>query len=494
MTDAVAATPPSVGEAAPLPPAASEGHRTVAVRPMGPTAPAGDSTGGVPNPSEAPAPGGPAGPAGGSAAAPSLWRQRAFVVLWLARIVSVAGGMASTIAIQWWVLSSTGSAQWMATVNAVITLVMALVGVPAGVLVDRWHRGRFFLALEVGRGVVMSVLAALLFTGQATLPAVLALLAVDAAGLALFMPLSSALWPELVPPHQLAAANGLVATGESMGRILGPAIGGLLASRHPGWATLADAVSYALSAVAILAAGALAWKAPRRRGQPAKEAREGSFAAQFREGWAAVFGRPDLRPFFLLVSVLNLVFSAAFVLIPVVVREVLHGGPQALGWLHAAFAVGAVTGGLLAGSGRVPRRSRSWVLLVIVQAALGVVLGTSRWLAASVVAGWAFGLVNTLVNVAVTTILQEDVVADLRGRVFGLLFTVAMILQPLGQMAGGVLADRVPLPVIFTATALLTVVVMGVAWWRSPALRVLLDRRRAVSGPANRAPAGEVGA
>ncbi|ADU51557.1 major facilitator superfamily MFS_1 [Thermaerobacter marianensis DSM 12885] len=541
MTDTAMGSPASREVAAPVPPAAP-GSGPAASTAAGSAGSADAVANGF-----APGPGGRAagdpipGAAGMPAPVPSLWRHRPFAVLWLARVVSVAGGMASMIAIQWWVLDTTGSAQWMATVNAVATLVMALVGIPAGVLVDRWHRGRFFLVLEAGRGAVMAALAALLFSGHATFPVVLVLLAVDAAGLALFMPLSSAIWPELVPPQQLAAANGLVATGESTGRILGPAIGGLLASRHPGWAILANAVSYACSAAAVVAAGALGWKAPRGRvpdpgdrtategaagvGDPAGRrspsreqdgtavpggpgdsagdgstageripatARGGSFVAQFREGWAAVFGRPDLGPFFLLVSVLNLVFSASFVLIPVVVREVLRGGPEALGWLQAAFAVGAVTGGLLAGSGRVPRRSRSWVLLVLFQAGLAVIVGASRWLATSILAGWAFGLINTLVNVAVTTMLQEAVAPALRGRVFGLLFTVAMILQPLGQMTGGMLADRVPVPSIFTATALSTVMVMAVAWWRAPAMRALLDRPHRDAGRRPPAPAGEV--
>lgn len=443
-----------------------------------------------PNPSTQPAPAGPV-------PAPSLWRQRPFVVLWLARVVSVAGGMASMMAIQWWVLESTGSAQWMASTNALFTLVMAAVGLPAGVLVDRWHRGRFFLVLEVGRGLVMAALAALLFSGRATIPAVLGLLALDAAGLALFMPLSSAIWPELVPAPQLAAANGLVATGESIGRIAGPAVGGVLAGRHPGWAALVDAVSYAVSAVAVVAAGALGWKVPSAKTGPAAvpgAATTGgrSFVAQFREGWAAVFGRPDLGPFFVLVSVLNLAFSASFVLIPVVVQKVLHGGPEALGWLQASFAIGAVTGGLLAGSGRVPRRSRAWVQLVLLQAVLATVLGSSRWLAASIVTGWIFGLINTTVNVAATTMLQEAVARDLRGRVFSLLFAVAMLLQPLGQMAGGTLADRVPVPSIFAATTVLTVLALAVAWWRAPAMRTLLDRTGAGGRGTAPAAAGEV--
>lgn len=135
-----------------------------------------------------------------------------------------------------------------------------------------------------------------------------------------------------------------------------------------------------------------------------------------------------------------------------------------------------MTGGVLAGAGRVPRRSWAWVQLAVLQAVLGTVIGSSRWLGVSLAAGWIFGVANALVNVAATTMLQEAVAPELRGRVFGLLYTVAMILQPVGQMAGGILADRVPVPAVFAATTALTVLALAAAWWRAPAMRTLLDR------------------
>ncbi|HEY8393493.1 MAG TPA: hypothetical protein VIK92_01660, partial [Thermaerobacter sp.] len=91
---------------------------------------------------EGPTPSSPAGnPAGGttdqaapgsgqepqSRGTPSIWRHRPFVVLWLARIVSVTGGMASMMAMQWWVLDVTGSAQAMAALGALFTVVVAAV-------------------------------------------------------------------------------------------------------------------------------------------------------------------------------------------------------------------------------------------------------------------------------------------------------------------------------------------------------------------------------
>ncbi|HEY8415275.1 MAG TPA: hypothetical protein VIK99_05825 [Thermaerobacter sp.] len=140
-------------------------------------------------PAGSPAGSGTVGPGGAEPegrAVAVIWRNRPFLVLWLARIVSVTGSMASMIAVPWWVLDVTGSARAMAAAGALVTVVLALVALPAGVWVDRLHRDRLFLALELARGAITATLAAALLGGRATVPLVFTLLAADAAAMALF--------------------------------------------------------------------------------------------------------------------------------------------------------------------------------------------------------------------------------------------------------------------------------------------------------------------
>jgi len=92
------------------------------------------------------------------------------------------------------------------------------------------------------------------------------------------------------------------------------------------------------------------------------------------------------------------------------------------------------------------------------------------------------GAANALVNALGLTALQWMIPAELRGRVFGLLFTFAMVLQPLGQLAGGALADRFPLPYVFAGAGLSVVAVLAVAWVRAPELRDIVERARQAGG------------
>ncbi|HEY8394041.1 MAG TPA: MFS transporter, partial [Thermaerobacter sp.] len=407
--------------------------------------------------------------------------------LWLARIVSVTGGMASMMAMQWWVLDVTGSAQAMAALGALFTVVVAAVSLPAGVWVDRLQRGRLFLALELARGVFMAALAAALLSGRASIPLVFTLLALDAAAMALFMPLSTAIWPELIPAARLTAANALVAAGENVGRIAGPALGGLLAARHAGWAAAANAVSYLLSAVAVLLAGALGWSRPARPAVGAPVAAgatltRSSFRDEVLSGLRVVFGRQDLGAFFILVSFLNLTFGAAFVLIPVLGRDVLQAGPQGLGWLQAAMAAGGLAAGALAGWRSLPTSTPLWMGLLLAEAGLMGTLGWFPVLAVNCGLLFLVGAANALVNTLALSALQWMIPAELRGRVFGLLFTFAMVLQPLGQLAGGAMADRFPLPWVFAGAGLSVVGVLAVAWVRAPELRDIVERARQAGG------------
>ncbi|MCL6647771.1 MAG: MFS transporter [Chloroflexi bacterium] len=425
----------------------------------------------------------------------TIWRNARFLLLWLTNLVSVAGTGASALAVSWWVLRETGSAAVMAGAGAVQVVVMALLAAPAGVVADRVDRRRYLVGLETARGLVMVVLAGTLLGGHAPVPWVYFLLMLDAAGLALFNPTISAVWPQVVPAEQLPQANSLIWTTQNLGRVVGPAVGGWLAASWGAWSAAAvDAFSYGVSALGLVLVGSLALPgvalaAGGRRdggGAAAREAGGGGAEAQppsaaeggrrpgfledLVEGLRWTAGRRELVSLLVVASMLNLAFSGAFVLLPVLVERVFHAGPQALGWLEAGFSGGALAGGLLLSLLKV--RPVGWrvAAALLVQTALMGFVGWSAHVALNVGLLFGMGLVNALINVAVTTLLQWMVPQSMMGRVFGLLSTVATALTPLGQVLAGFLGDRVAIPWIFSGAAILSVLVGLLAVARAPEL------------------------
>lgn len=410
-----------------------------------------------------------------SQAFPTLWHNRRFLIVWIANLLSLTGSGASMVAVSWWVLQKTGSATWMAGADAVAVLTMVLLSLPAGVIADRVERQRYLATLEVFRGLVMVGLTMAFLTERATVPIVYVALMLDAAGVALFEPTLSSLWPQLVPVQQLTQANGLIWATQNLGRILGPALGGLLVAGLGAFAATAmDAFSYGLSALGFLSLGSLAYA----RGKTANALGRGGEAAQstqavrlqklpfladLKDGLRWLVGRRALVTLLVLASVLNLLFMAAIVLLPVLAQQVVQAGPQSLGWLQAGFSGGAMLGGLLLGLLKLQPSPKILIAGLLLQLFALAPIAWSTQLGINVALLVVMGFFNASVNATIVTLVQWKVPSSMMGRVFGAFTTLSMALTPIGQMVGGVLADHFPLPWIFTGAALAALLVCAAA-------------------------------
>ncbi len=166
----------------------------------------------------------------------------------LARAISFAGGSAAFMALNFDIYRITGSAGWLAATLFLTFGVVGLAGPVAGTIGDRFDRRRVMIGSDLS--------AAALFLAMAFVHAPAPLLAL-AFGSALaespFRAASAAAIPNLVGDEaQLGWANGMVALGRNAGILLGPLIGGVLASAFSAQAVFAaNAVSFVLSAALV---------------------------------------------------------------------------------------------------------------------------------------------------------------------------------------------------------------------------------------------------
>ena len=277
-------------------------------------------------------------------------RQRNFGLLWSAGLISLAGDWMLRIALPIYVYQLTGSALATSTMLIAGMLPDLLFGSIAGVFVDRWDRKRTMvicnLLLAIG-------LLPLLVVRSAEQIWLLYLVAFCESTIAQFFgPAENALLPQLVGEEHLVAANSLNSLNNNLARLIGPALGGIVAG-------LTGVVGVALldAATFLLAAALIALISGTYKPLKSTAAEEPSSVGQ---AWAAVprewlAGLQLIRQerivmiLFALIAITSLGEGVFGVLFVVFVNRILGGGAQEIGWLMSAQAVGGLIGGGLVG-------------------------------------------------------------------------------------------------------------------------------------------------
>ncbi len=366
----------------------------------------------------------------------------------------------------------TGSA--LATVGILISnkLAALVLGSVAGVFVDRWDRQRTMVVANLVRSPILLLLVAVDSAERVWIVYVVAA-ALSAVG-QFFRPAENALLPRLVGEEHLVPANALNALNDNLGRLVGPALGDLVAA----WAGLggvvaADVASYLIAAGMI--AAITTTTRPERTPLPDAAAVTGTWAAVWREwlaGLRLIRDHPALRVVFGVFAIASLgegVWQTAFW---IYVDEALGGGTREAGWLLSAQAAGGLVGAVVIGAWG---KSRSPVSLLGWGAIGGGLIDLMVFNYPAFVPGIWLGLVlmaihgvpATAFGTGSTAALQTEAEDAYRGRVFGALGATSALFMIGGAAVAGLATERLG------AVAVLTIDSLGYVAGGAFALRTL---------------------
>jgi MFS family permease len=391
-------------------------------------------------------------------------RHRNYRLFFGGQSVSLAGSWITRIATSWLVYRLTGSELLLGVVSF-CGQIPALVLTPfAGALVDRVDRRQVLLVAQWLSAVQSAALAVLTLTNRITIPELIALQLLQGVVNAFEMPARQSFVVEMVEDRQdlsnAIALNSMMVNGS---RVIGPSIGGvLIAGLGEGWCFAVDAVSY-LGVIASLMA---------MRTRPAATRPHTPALTQIREGWAYVRGSVPIRTCLILVAVASVMGMPYQVLMPVVTKDILGGGPHTLGVLMTSVGIGALCAGAYLAS-RTSVRGLSRVILTgTVCFGAGLTgLSFARREDAAVLALVLTGVGFIAQMASSNTVIQSIVDEGFRGRVMGF-YTMAIVgTIPVGSLLAGVLADRVGSPMTIRLGGL--VCLASAAWFasRQPELR-----------------------
>jgi MFS family permease len=401
---------------------------------------------------------------------PEPLRIPSFRYFWAARLSSTIAQMAMVIVIGWQVydiarhaMGVKEAALRLGIIGLVQFLPLFLLTLVTGWTADRVDRrwiGRASVALELGCAAALAWFAWRHTTTLEILYVVAALLGVARAFAG---PALGALAPNLVPREILPRAIALSSIAWQSGAILGPAMGGYLYAWAPFAPYAASALLFAIGLVGLFAIGPIARTKLERGPNPWEQMVEGlSYVRRHR----LVLGAISLDLFAVLVG-------GATAMLPVFARDVLHSGPEGLGHLRAAPALGATLTAAFFSFRPLKHNVGAKMLAAVgVFGAATIIFGFSRWMPLSLLCLALLGaadMFSVFNGPSPTEIYTPDA---MRGRVGAVSSLFISASNELGEAESGFLGALIgPVPAVIAGGVGAILVVVLWSWW-FPELRL----------------------
>jgi MFS family permease len=371
-----------------------------------------------------------------------LWRHRDFLMLWGGESVSGVGTAVSLVVLPLIaVVYLHASGVEVGALSAAEWVPWLLIGLPAGVWVDRSRRRLLMIGCDLTRLALLSTIPIAAAADALTLGQLYAVAFGVGLATVVFQVSYQAYLPTLVAAADLGEANAKLQGTEAIARVAGPGLGGLFVQlfRAP-YAIIADAVSYAVSAAALLAI---------RVREPKPEAARRHLRVEIAEGAHFVRRDPLLRIMTISPAVSNFFFTGFEAIVVLFLVRAVHLAPASVGLLLGVTAVGSVVGAALAQAvGRRFGTARALVFGLVTCAPFALLIPlTTRG------AGLVFFLVGQIVlfvgiliyNVTISAFRQAYCPPHLLGRVVASMRFVLFGTMPLGALTAGALADALGL-------------------------------------------------
>jgi MFS family permease len=381
-----------------------------------------------------------------------LRRSPSFGYLFFATAGSSVGTYLAAVALVLQIKELTESGEWIAALLIADFLPIVVIGLLLGPLIDRVSRRWLMIAADLVRCGVFAVLP---FVDTATGLVVLA--AVTGVATGFFFPAANAAIPNLVPEEELANANSLTVTIDTLAMTVGPVAGALL------FAAWGPSVPYALNAVTFLLSAVLVSRIPDRKLRSEDPLTRGHWR-DVADGVKLVLTAKPLRTVLVVWNVALLGSGGVNVAEVFFAKDTLDAGNVGFGALVAASGVGLALGSFLSAPslGRVGLRRNYVGSLVLMGVGWGAAaLSPTIWLAVVFVIGGAAG--NGAVVVCNRLLVQRGAPDQYRGRALATIMSSNYAVLGVAMAAAGILIDAFGARAVWIAAGIIYLVAAFVA-------------------------------
>jgi len=384
-----------------------------------------------------------------------MLKNRNFILLWAAQCISSAGDsftfLALTIRINEFYTDAGESARAIGLVLIAFALPQLILGIFAGTLVDRWDRKWIMIISDVLRALIIP--AFFLIRSPADLPLAFLIAFLASSFSVFFYPARTALLPKMVPEDQLMTANGWMQMGNTIARLTGPILAGIVVSKWGSDVAFGiDSVSFLVSALLLVGMSGLATRVLK------KEEQQQSTWEGIKEGVRYATGSRLLQGVTLGISIAMLGLGAVDVLFIPFLRHILHAPIEALGGLMAAQGVGMFVGGLIIGT--LGKNLRPLIVAILAMFLLGISIGLVGF-APTYTYGFILlplaGFTIPPLNASLQTMLQRGVPNEILGRAGSVMDMAISVASLLSMGAAGWMGDLIGLRETFMISGIMLV-------------------------------------
>jgi MFS family permease len=363
----------------------------------------------------------------------------------MGQLGSQVGTWLQNAAQAWLVLDLTNnSATAVGVLSFCLYTPYAILGLIGGAMADRWDRQKVMVNTQSMMAVCATALAVVAYLRVDSVYVIYGIAVVRGSVMAFNNPARQALMVQLVGRSELSNAIALNASLNNATRVIGPAIAGVLI------ATVGVAMCFALNAISFIPIiFALASMRPAEFFATGNRA-TAPILQSIHDGLVYARRNKTVRVVLIMLFLTSTVAINFDIVLPVLARLTMHGGPQTYGFITAIFGLGAFTGAVIAAS----RRQVSRTILIGASAGFGLAqcfVATQHSLFGVAIALYTTGICYTLYTSSSNALVQLAVPPQMQGRIAGLYNYVFLAAGPLGSLLAGWLADRGGAPLALVA-------------------------------------------
>lgn len=337
------------------------------------------------------------------------------------------------------ILKLTGSAFQVGIVSALSFIPYAILGLPAGALIDRLNKKTIMKCADIIRLISYLSIPVLSFYNMLSIFQIYVVAIISGIGLVFHSISEVSIIPSIVKEEDLASANSYIYATQNVSEFLGPIIGGLLYT-YMGYSILIfiDSMTFLLSFFSLILI-----KIETKSIFNQEKLSGKNFLSDVKVGFDYLLSNSTIRVMAVVVSLSNLIISPYYIYIVMFVKEDMNQSSQALGLVLGISSLGALIGSLSASFLlKLFNFGKLIVIILFLDTIFRLMLPFSTYIFILIPLLGLTYMTQSILNIAIITLRQKKWSEHMLGRVNSVFKTMVFAFRAIGLFLGGILLEN----------------------------------------------------